>query len=139
MKMRKESTGPVCLVQQPDKTQKEQHRRAVHRGNVGQEIDDDDFQVDPLPLYDVVGEEALGILGKRNELYLVNYGTSTEWTHLSPDSALVKEYEKERVEGEQKSNDSDELPVVTREMMKDWMHNRLPDEIIVEEDCFTII
>ncbi len=121
--MRKESTGPICLVQQPNKTQKEQHRIAVHRGNVGQEIDDDDFQVDPLPLYDVVGEEAVRILGKKNELYLVKF-----------ENDLVIEFEEEC---EEKTDDSNkQLAIIINDMIQDWMANELPEEIVIEEDIF---
>ncbi len=36
-----------------------------------------------------------------------------------------------------KQNDeemNDELPIITRENMMEWMSNKLPDEILVEED-----
>ncbi len=131
-KMKKQSTCQICMQQHANKTQKEQHRRAVHPRNLGQEISDDEFKVDPLALYDVVGDEALQILGKRNELYLVKFDGYTEWMYLSPECCLVTDYEEDcQRDG---INVNEQLPIITKEMMKDWMSNELPGEIVVEED-----
>eukprot|EP01083_Nonionella_stella_P058322 152779_1 len=85
----------ICMKSFANKTQKENHRKACHRGNVGTQIEDEDLELDEVPMYDVIGDEALKIIGKRNGLYLVQYADSTEWAQLSDECPLVKDFKED--------------------------------------------
>eukprot|EP01083_Nonionella_stella_P058319 152776_1 len=95
LEKRKESMCSVCMKSFANKTQKENHRKACHRGNVGTQIEDEDLELDEVPMYDVIGDEALKIIGKRNGLYLVQYADSTEWAQLSDECPLVKDFKED--------------------------------------------
>eukprot|EP01083_Nonionella_stella_P313749 1127641_1 len=127
LEKRKESMCSVCMKSFANKTQKENHRKACHRGNVGTQIEDEDLELDEVPMYDVIGDEALKIIGKRNGLYLVQYADSTEWAQLSDECPLVKDFKEDEAQ-------DDELPLISNAMMCDWVKNRIPNELIHEQD-----
>ena len=69
----KERTCSICMSTFANKTQKENHRRAVHPRQRECELEDDDLMVDEVDLFDVVEEGAVKIIGQRNGLYLMQY------------------------------------------------------------------
>ena len=83
----------VCFPQFANKSQKENHRWAVYPGDEGMEVKEEDLKMDDLPLFDVVEDDGVEIIGRRNGLYLMKYPQRVEWMSLSKDSAFVKEFE----------------------------------------------
>ena len=115
----------VCLSQFANKTQTKNHRRAVHPGNKGGEVKEEDLEMDDLPLFDVVEEDAVEMVGRRNELYLMKCPQRVEWISLSKENAFVKEFE-----AVQNDEGGDKLPTITAEDLREWMENRITDKYV---------
>ena len=117
----------VCLSQFANKTQKKNHRSAcaVHPGDEGMEVKEEDLEMNDLPLFDIVEDDGVEIIGRRNGLYLMKYPQRVEWMSLSKDNAFVKEFE-----ADQNDECIDELPTVTAKNLREWMRNKVTDECV---------
>ena len=117
----------MCLSQFANKTQKKNHRSAcaVHPGDEGMEVKEEDLEMNDLPLFDIVEDDGVEIIGRRNGLYLMKYPQRVEWMSLSKDNAFVKEFE-----ADQNDECIDELPTVTAKNLREWMRNKVTDECV---------
>ena len=125
-----------------NKTQRKAHRVAVHPRQRENNIDDDELDFERLVTFDLVEDGAVEILGKRNGLYLMSYGDSTQWLKLSDEHVMVQEFKHKQEEERKEAEDDDdclrednmrELPLISSEHLKDWLTSK-----IVDEDDFTV-
>ena len=100
--------------------QKENHLRAVHSGDGGMEIKEEDSEMCNLPLFAVVENDAFELIGCRNGLYLMKYLQRVEWMSLSKDDSFVKEFE-----SDQEDEKSYQLPAITAENLREWMEKEM--------------
>ena len=133
--MMSERTCGICVSTFANKTQKENHRRAVHPGQRDDGLEDDDLDYGEVPSFDVIEDGAVKILGQRNGLYLMQYEDSVQWLSLSDENAMVKEFKEDR--NEEKKQEEEELPLITRENLQNWLKNKvISDDYVVENDFF---
>eukprot|EP01083_Nonionella_stella_P043785 118176_1 len=126
---RLEMVCDICCSSFPNKTQKLRHRRAVHPRVRHSAVDQDQLEVDDVKeLDDVVDDGALGIIGHRNDLFLVKYEDNVSWMKLPHLHPMVVEYKETH-----EMNYTDALPLISKENMKEWMSNSI-GELVVEED-----
>ena len=129
--MAKQCICSICLQSFANKTQKENHRRAVHPRQKGSKVEDDDIRVEELGYFDIVEDDAVEIIGVRNGLHLMKYEDLIQWLSLSKDHPMVKEFENERKE----NDETDELPTITQENLKEWIRNKVVDPVSESDFC----
>lgn len=123
----------VCLSVFANKTQKENHRKAVHPRNLGVEIEDDDLKMDEVPKFDIVEDGADKIIGERNGLFMMKYDEYTQWLSLTEDNPYVKDWREEQRE----DNIDDSLPLISKTQLREWLGNiNTANEVMVEEDLY---
>ena len=89
------------------------------------------MDIQELDLFDIVEDDAVEIIGVRNGLYLMKYEDRVQWLSLSKNHPMVKEFEDER-----KDNDeTDELPIITSDNLKEWIKNKVVDPLSEADFC----
>ena len=126
----KERIRNVCFSSFANETQKENHRKAVHPRNLGDEIEDDELKMDEPQAFDIVEGGAVRIIGERKSLFLMLYDEPAHLISSSEDSPHVKDWRED-----QPISGTDEMPIVTKKNLRKWLTNKNNvDDLMVESD-----
>lgn len=133
----KERTCNVCLSMFANKTQKENHRRAVHPRNLGREIEDEDLKIEDVGSFDVIDEGAIKIVGERNGLYCMLYDEYTQWVSLSDDNEFVQDWRDDLPLQALLKDVPDQLPLIDKDDLRKWLTSNVNTaDCFVEKDLF---
>ena len=131
----KERTCTICLATFANKTHKENHRNAIHPREICDELEDDDLDFGEVSKFGIIDEGAVKIIRQRNGLYLMQYDEYVQWLSLAEDNAMVKEFWED--EDDEKKEEPDELPLITRDDIMSWLQNKvISADYVVENDFF---
>ena len=87
--------------------------------------------IQEVDLFDIVEDGAVEIMGVRNGLYLMKFEDRVQWLSLSKNHPMVKEFEDKR----KVISETDELPIITSENLKEGIKNKVVDPLSEVDFC----